>query len=385
MVLRWDHAGTEFVFFTGRVSAYRIAVGPRPGMPAPYSRGFIVTVVGSDKIADLANVEFGPNTLSHNDTMIIRANLIKNNANSGGVPLEGVYFEPQTTQWPCGIYDTNGTNLRQWMDAFYMALGNWWTYCHDQNTIRGVRRWVQPNSRYWYAYPNADARGRAMITYRPDNSVYDGVTYESSFIPGRECYFDGPAELDSTTSSAINTVLADYKNGSDADAVFILDGSAGTRRRTMRYTSWLSAANIVEQVCNDLYTMYTANMRPPKLPPITWDTSIGAGFLSLENAKCMTRAYENPGEIVIGGSPLTGALNLNNQVQACGGRILWRDDHWEITINPKWSGDYAKHNAVTWDGMPGVPFDGPQYYLDPGLTATDMYDLPDRAVYVGEN
>ncbi|MFJ1460998.1 hypothetical protein [Nocardia sp. N2S4-5] len=386
MLLQWDHQSTTFQFFTGRVSSYRIAVGPHPGVPAELSRGFIVTLTGSDKIADLVNIEFGPNTLSHNDNMLIRANLIKDNANTGGVSLEGVYFEPQTTEWPCGIYDTQGTNLRQWMDAFYMALGNWWTYCHDQNTIRGVRRWVDPQTRYWYAYTDADARHRAVVTYRPDNNVYDGITYESSFMPGRECYFDnGSAELDSTTSSAINTIAADYKTPSDADAILIVDGSDGGRRRTMRYTSWLSAPNIIEQVGNDLYSMYSGNMHPPKLPPITWNTGINGGFLSLENAKCMTRAYENPGEIVIGGSALTAGLNLNNQIQACGGRITWRQDHWEITINPKWCGDYSKHTPITWANSPSVPFDGPTVYLDPGLTASDMYDVPDRVVYVGED
>lgn len=384
MELRWDHGATTFTFFRGRVTGYKIGVGPRPKQAeAEFTQGFIVTVTGSDKINGLANVEFGPNTLSHDDTMIIRANLIKDNANNmGGLDFEGVYFEPQTVNWPCGIYDTNNTNLRQWVDAFYLALGNWWTYCHDNNAIRGVRRWANPGQRYWFGWVDND--GRMMVGYRPLNVTYDTITYESSFMPGRECYFAGTAELDSGTASAINTIAAHYVDHSDVEHMFVI--TPGGPRRTFSYDSWLSTESHVNQVGNDLYTMYTTNLHNPKMPPITWDTSLGGGFVSLENARCMTRAYENPGEIVIGGSHLNSALMANNQIQANGGIIRWIDDHWEITINPKWCGNWQKHTPITWNNMPtGWPFNAPGgAYLDPGLTAWDMYDVPDKTVYQGE-
>lgn len=382
MRLQWTWGAETFVFFQGRVNAYKIAVGPRPKSPEAFSRGFIVTVTGSDKITDVVNVGFGPNTLSHDDTMIIRANLIKNAANSGGIDLEGVYFEPQTVNWPCGIYDTNNTNLRQWLDAFYMSLGNWWTYCHDQNAIRAVRRWTDPTARHWRAYVDND--NRQMITYHPLSVEYDGITYQSSMMPGRECFFDGPAELDSGTTSSINTVAAHWIDHADVEHMLVT--TPGGYQRRMTYDSWLSSENIVAQVNNDLYSLYGANMYNPKLPPITWDTSVGGGFLGVSNAKCMTRAYENPGEITIGGSPLTGGLGARNVIQAAGGVIRYVEDHWEITVNPKWCGNWAIGTPITWNNMPaGWPFDNPNgAYLDPGLTAWDMYDMPDKAVYQGD-
>lgn len=382
LTLQWTAAGETFVFFRGRTNAYKIAVGPRPNVPQEFSRGFIVTLVGSDKITDVVNVGFGPNTLSHDDTLIIRANLIKNAANGGGIDLEGVYFEPQTVNWPCGIYDTNNTNLRQWLDAFYISLGNWWTYAHDTNAIRGVRRWTDPTARHWRAYIDND--GRTMVTYHPLSVVYDTITYQSTVMPGRECFFDGPAELDSGTASSINTIACHYYDPADVENMLVM--TPGGHQRTMTYDSWLSTESTVTQVCQDLFSMYGANMQNPKLPPITWDTSVGGGFLSISNAKCMTRAYENPGEITMGGSPLAAVLGAKNQIQANGGTIRYLDDHWEITINPKWCGNWGNSTPITWDNMPaGWPFDAPGgAYLDPGLTAFDMYDMPDKAVYQGD-
>lgn len=386
MILSWVVGSTLFVTFQGRVTSFTIAEGPRPGVPAALSVGFIVTVTGSDRIADLTNIEFGPNTLSHDDTLIIRANLIKNNANGAGVGLNGVYFEPQTTGWKCGIYPTQGTNLRQWVDAFYMALGNWWTFCHDQATLRPVRRWANPAPKRWYAYDGpGSASGIQMVTLRPDNVTYDSVTYESAAIPGREAWYEGERSLDSGTSSRVNYIAADHKDAADGDQTKILDQSSGGRRRTMRYTSWLSDGNTqVAQVNNDLYVMYAYNMVLPKLPPITFDTSRHGGFLSLAQAKALTRAYENPGEIAIGGGALTAIMNANTVVQANGGVIRYVRDHWEITINPKWCGNNQKQNAVRWDQLPagGWSFD----HYDPGLTGYDFYDITQPgSIWQGED
>lgn len=383
MQLQWTHAAETFVFFRGRINAYRIAVGPKPKSPGPaFTNGFIVTVIASDKITDVVNIKFGPNTLSHSDTMIIRANLIKNAANGGGIDLEGVYFEPQTVNWLCGIYDTNNTNLRQWLDAFYMAIGNWWTYDHNTNAIRGVRRWTDPAARHWRAYVDND--GRQMITYHPLNVVYDTITYNSTVMPGRECYFAGPAELDSGTTSSVNTIVSRYYDPADNEQMLVT--TPGGYQRTFDYDSWLSDVELIAQVNQDLFSLYGANMQNPKLPPITWDTSIGGGFLGVGSAKAMTRAYENWGEITIGGSPLAACLGAKNQVRANGGLIRWVQDHWEITINPKWCGNWGNTTPITWDNMPaGWPFDSPGGpYLDPGLTAWDMYDMPDKTVYQGE-
>ena len=213
-----------------------------------------------------------------------------------------------------------------------------------------------------------------MVTLRPDNVTYDSVTYESAVIPGREAWFEGERAVDSGTSSRVNYIAADHKNATDGDATKILDQTSGGRRRAFRYTSWLSDGNTqIAQVNNDLYTMYLYNMQPPKLPPITFDTSRHGGFLSLAQAKALTRAYENPGEIAIGGSALTAILNVNPVVQANGGVIRYVRDHWEITINPKWCGNYGKQNPVSWNQLPtgGWAFD----HFDPGLTGYDLCNI----------
>lgn len=381
LILRWDHGTTRFVIFQGRVTGYTIGVGPHPKNPTALSRGFIVTLTGSDRIADLANVQFGPNNLSKNDTMIVRANLIKDSANGAGVGLNGVYFEPQTTSWNCNTYPTQGTNLRQWTDAFYMALGNWWTFCHDQASIRGIRRWANPATRRWYVYRSAHTKGWDLVTYRPDHVTYDSVTYESAVMPGGECFFVGDEVLDSGTQAMVNVVQADYKDVNDTDVMRTSPASPTGRRRTFQYSSWLRDSNVIDQVNGDLLIMFGYNMFPPKLPPICWDTSIGGGFLSLANAKALTRAYENPGEIVIGGSALTAILSANNQVQANGGEIVYRKDHWEITINPKWCGNYSKHTPIPWSNMPNVPW----ATLDPGITGYDLWDVPNKTLYEGES
>ena len=380
LILRWDYNTTRFVIWQGRVTGYKIAEGPHPKLPRGLSTGLVVTLTGSDRIADLANVQFGPNNLSKSDTMITRANLIKNNANGAGVGLNGIYFEPQTTSWLCNTYPTQGTNLRQWTDAFYLALGNWWTFCHDQASIRGIRRWANPAGRKWYVYRGAHRKGWDMVTYRPDNVTYDSVTYESTVMPGGECYFVGERALDSGTQSMVNVVQADYKDGNDANQMRTNPASPSGRRRTFQYNSWLQASNQIDQVNGDIATMFQYNMFPPKLPPITWDTSIGGGFLSLANAKALTRGYENPGEIVIGGSPLTAILSANNQIQINGGEIVYLKDHWEITVNPKWCGNFSKNTSIPWNNMPNVPW----ATLDPGITGFDLYDVPSNTIYEGE-
>lgn len=380
LILRWDHGTTRFVIFQGRITGYSIGYGPTPKLPSGLSTGLIVTLTASDRIADMANVQFGPNNLSKNDTMIVRANLIKNNANGAGVGLNGVYFEPQTTSWNCNTYPTQGTNLRQWTDAFYQAIGNWWTFCQDQASIRGIRRWANPAPRKWYVYRGAHKKGWDLVTYRPDHVTYDSVTYESAVMPGGECYFVGDPVLESGTQSMMNVIQSDYKDGNDANQMRTAPASPSGRRRTFQYNSWLRDSNVIDQVNNDLLTMFSYNMFPPKLPPIRWDTSMGGGFLSLANAKALTRAYENPGEIVIGGSSLTAILSANNQIQANGGEIAYLKDHWEITVNPKWCGNYSKNTAIPWNNMPNVPW----ATLDPGITGFDLYDVPSSTIYEGE-
>lgn len=380
LILRWDHGTTRFVIFQGRVSGYKIRRSIRPRFSTTLGYGFLVTLTASDRIADLANVVHGVGNLSGSDTMIIRANLIKNNANNAGVGLNGVYFEPQTKSWGTGQYPTQGTTLRQWTDLLYSSLGNWWTFCHDQASIRGIRRWANPAPRKWYVYRQAHAKGWDMVTVRPDNVAYDSVTYESAVMPGRECYFQGEEELDSGTQSMVNFIQTKYRNSTGADQSRDRNDAGTGRRRAFRFESWLRDTNVIDQVMSDLRALFIYNMFPPKLPPITWDTSRGGGFLSLANAKCMTRAYENPGEIVIGGSSLTAILSANNQIQANGGQIKYIRDHWEITVNPKWCGNFSKQNAIPWTNMPNVPWDS----LDPGITGYDLYDVPSNTVYEGE-
>lgn len=318
---------------------------------------------------------------THTRTLHV-ANLIKNSALDGGVALNGVYFEPQTVNWRCGSYSTQNTNLRQWVDAFYMSLGNWWTFCHDDATIRGVRRWQNPATRRWYAYNGAQKNGRPLVTIRPADVIYDNITYPSTFMPGAECYFEGDEQLDSgTQGSMVNNVVATYKDHSNVERTLNKPDPGKVRKRTFAYTTWLDNDTQIGQVNGDLVTMFTTNMFPPKLPPITWDTSIGGGFVSLGQARALTRCYENPGEIVIGGSHSTAILSANNQIQMCGGVVRYNKDHWKITVNPKWCGNFSKTTPIPGSNMPNVPAN----QLDPGLTGFDLYDVPSNTVYQGES
>lgn len=379
--LEWEDSasGTKFRMFTGFVTGMSVKPWrmPRKNQDGNTNPGFLITLQLTSKDGALGNIVHGPGTLANGDTLIQRANLIKNGAEPTGI--DAFLFEPQTTGWTCSSKDTKDTTLRNWVDELYLAIGNWWTYVAHENKVRGVRRFANPQPRYFKRYqsgPNGETRHHIV----PGAVNYDSVTYLPVGLSGAECTV-ASTELVAEQSSAVNSMSIAFKDEGDQDQTLGYEvREAGEPRVTYSGSSWLNQQGIGQQVVNDLWFLLTTSMALPRHPIIRFDTSIGGGFLNLEQAKTLTQCAELFNEVYLSGSRWAGVLGANPQFRIGGGRITYANKNWTVDVNLKWCGNHGRGTPTKFsDVAPGITLGS----IEPGVTFNDFTGITNPGTIYG--
>ena len=375
----WTVGAVERIIFRGTISNADISPTGRRRSEDTTEGSWLVVFTATDPTADLANVTFPTGTAWPAESAVLRANRIKAAALAADVDIAEFYFEPDTVNWPMGRTDVGGKSLLDCVAEFYRSFGLGFDYRPAENVVRplvtysgnrqtGVARRpgtgdVLPGSGAW-----------TMTGFGNDTS-----THWSTAVRGCDVSADaGPLALD--RSNGINRIELEYLKADGTKW-----NTAGFRRaavvRTLKMTTWLNLdspnqSNSSRPFGHTWNAIDAALM--PQHPPVTWDTRYtDGGFYALEQAYALTRCCGSFANVRITCDPYATALAVAGDVLIIGGRVVYLDGRWIVTMRPAWPAT-TPALPVTWQthadavALATLTWDDPAARWDESVTWADV-------------
>lgn len=299
--ISWTGTATDGTTI-GPVTMYRGRVAAATAKPHHYHtpdnrRGWAVELTCADRTAEYGNAFPGP-TEWPAETMILRANRIRDLGLAAGSAVEQVYFWPGYVKAGAAPLDVKGKSALELMRAFFESMGND-SYAYDphENVVRQAIRLSQAMSVYLATFD--DSRG-AVLPVASD-IVVDDVTYPGIGLGG--CELAGEPEISATSASDINRLectWADWSTGYKDHTTVKENIPPGDSRRVMAWDSWLDNGGVIDPTMENVWNRARQEGRRPRHPDFT--VRPGFVFTSGRLARWILQTWENTRPAFIAGN-----------------------------------------------------------------------------------
>ena len=316
-------------------------------------RAWEVSLNCADRTADFGNANPGPVEWPV-ESMLIRANRIRNLGLSAGSGIDEVYFWPGYQTSRCAALDVKDKSGLDLMAAMYESMGNdSYAYDHGANVVRQAIRLSQPMTTYLATFD--DTRG-AVLPVASD-IVVDGVTYPGIGLGGCELVGDPAVEADpSTDINRLECTWKDYSTGYKDWTTVKESVAPGDSRRVMKWDSWFDAGQVIDPTLENVWQRAREEGRRPRHPEFTY--SPGFTFVSERMARWALMAWENTRPAFISGNLayqwlMGGTAEYPPIVAPIGGTTAFDAlDGWSITLNVHWIHNQTPPGSpMSWDSI----------------------------------
>lgn len=362
--------------FRGRVSE---AIAKPHSYRAPDGRrGWTIELSCADATADYGNASPGEPTWPQ-ESMLIRANRVRNLGLQAGSKISQVYFWPGYTTGLCAPLDVSGKNALDLMADLYASMGNdSYSYDPDENVVRQAIRLAQPITTYLATFD--DSRGAVLPV--ANDIVVDGKTYQGVGLGGCELVGEPAIHADPTTD--INRLECSWKDHStnwDDHTTVKEDVQLHQSRRVMKWDSWFDAGEFIDPTLENVWNRARQEGRRPRHPDFTFKP--GFTFVSERMARWALMAWENTRAAFISGnlayqwlmgdsmdyppvvSPIGGKTTFDPELGwACLFHVHWMQNTTPVKTSATWASlqqvkTYTKQEPVPWwwklAGIPAPP------------------------------
>lgn len=302
VVVRWrgtstvdaEAAPVDVVQFRGRITTAHAR--PMDSTTATGARHWEVEISAADSTATMGATTI-PATWPQ-ESMLVRANRIKQAAAATGAGLADVYFWPGYVESRCAPLDTERATPLALMGDFYKSMGNdSWAYDPDANVVRQAIRLSQPLQTHLGSFD--DTRGAVIPV--PSDIEIDGVTYPGIGIGA--CEVAGSPEVTADPSTDINRLECkwhDYSTGFKEWTTIKEEIPIGDAPRAMAWASWFDAGEVIDPTLANVWDRVRQEGRRPRHPNLT--RPVSDSFPTERIARWWLQAWENTRPAYLAGS-----------------------------------------------------------------------------------
>lgn len=359
--IRWTGTNTYDGSTVGPVTAFRGRIAHAEATPhghrtADNRRAWLIHFTVADRTADYGNA-FMEKVIWPRETMIVRANKIRNHGVEAGSEITQVYFWPGYVDTMAAPLDTEDKSALDLMAEFYASMGNdSYAYDPDQNVIRQAIRLSQPMTTYLATF---DTSYGAVIPVASDITV-DGQVYPGVGLGG--CELVGEPSITADASTDINRLECSWKDYSTGhkDWTTVKDEVApGDGRRVMAWDSWLDDGRAIDPTLDNVWARAREEGRRPRHPAVAIPPT--HEFVSERLARWLLQTWENTRPAFIAGS-LAYLWLMRDQpgyspiVAPIGGRTAFDPERgWSAVLNVHWiHNNGTPPSPVTWQAIRAV-------------------------------
>lgn len=299
--IRWTGTTSTDLSQIGPVTMFRGRVSEATAEPHAFEtrdgrRGWEVTLICADATADFGNAT-SPLPTWPQESMLVRANRVRNLGVAAGSRIEQVYFWPGYTEARCAPLDVKGKNALALMADMFQSMGNdAYAYDPDENVVRQAIRLSQPMTTSLATFD--DTRG-AVLPVASDITV-DGKSYPGIGLGG--CELIGTPKIHADPTTDINRLECTWKDWStdhDEHTTIKEDVQPGFARRVMAWNSWFDAGEVIDPTLENVWERAREEGRRPRHPAFTFKP--GFAFVSERVARWSLMAWENTRAAFISG------------------------------------------------------------------------------------
>lgn len=286
----------------GPVTQFRGRIAQAEAIPHHYHtgtgrRGWEVALTCVDRTAEFGNARPGPQEWP-SESMIMRANRIRNLGLAAGSDIAEVYFWPGYVESRCAPLDVKDKSALDLMGEMYESMGNdSYAYDPDANVVRQAIRLSQKMDTYLATFD--DSRG-AVLPVASD-IVVDGVNYPGIGLGG--CELVGVPSVVADPSTDINRLectWSDWSTEYDDWTTVKENVNPGDSRRVMSWNSWFSMGETIDPTMDNVWNRAREEGRRPRHPEFIFRA--GHTFISERVARWSLMAWENTRPAFISGN-----------------------------------------------------------------------------------
>lgn len=356
--IRWTSVTTEGVgneqqpvMFAGRV---QIAEARPHTVHASDGRtAWTVELTCADRTADFGNAIAPPATWPR-ESMILRANRIRDLGLAAGSGIRQVYFWPGYVDTLCAPLDVKDQSALDLMAAMYASMGNdAYAYDPHQNVVRQEIRLSQPLSIGLGTFDTS----HGAVAPVPGDITVDGQVYPGVALGG--CELVGEPAVTADAATDINRLECAWKDFAfeHHDVTTVKENvNANDARRVMSWESWIDDGRAIDPTLENVWARAREEGRRPRHPDVTvpWTFT----FATERLARWILSTWANTRPAYIAGSLpyiwlMASAPGYMPVVAPIGGETTWDPERgWSATLHVHWI-----HNAagdpppVTWSAL----------------------------------
>lgn len=421
--IKWTGTNTDgttigpVTMFRGRVA--KAKARPHHSHATDGRLAWLVELTCTDRTADFGNARPGPQPWPQ-ETMIMRANRVRDLGIAGGSAIEQVYFWPGYVDSKCAELDVKGKSALTLMAEMFASMGNdSYAYDPDENVIRQSIRLSQPMTNYIATFD--DSQG-AVIPVASDITV-DGKVYPGIGLGG--CELRGTPEITAEPATDINRLECTWKDHSTGEDWTTTKENvyAGDARRVLAWHSWFDDGVVIDPTLDNVWARAREEGRRPRHPEIT--AKPGFVFISERMARWLLMAWENTRPAFIAGNlayhwlmadspdygPVVAPIGGQTSFDALKGwamelRVHWIHNQTPPTTSATWAKlqqiktTTSQPNYPWWYDILGIPKPppvtvgspmperdlvwgpGPGYHWDPSVTWADTRHIPNTGTQI---
>lgn len=286
----------------GPVTMFRGRVSEATAKPHTYRapdgrRGWTIELSCADATADYGNANPAVPEWPQ-ETMLIRANRVRDLGLESGSKISQVYFWPGYVTARCAPLDVQGKSALELMADMFASMGNdSYAYDPDENVVRQSIRLAQPLSTYLATFD--DSRG-AVLPVANDITV-DRKTYPGIGLGGCELVGEPEIHADPTTDiNRLECTWDDWAAEFNSHTTVKEDVQPGQARRVMKWDSWFDAGEVIDPTLDNVWNRARQEGRRPRHPDFTFKP--GFTFVSERMARWALMAWENTRAAFISGN-----------------------------------------------------------------------------------
>lgn len=360
VVISWTgyDSGTTIgpvVMFRGRVQLAEAR--PHHAEASDGRRAWTVVLTCADRTADYGNALALPEVWPR-ETMIIRANRVRDLGLAGGSEIDQVYFWPGYVGAQCSPLDVKGKSALDLMTELYASMGNdAYAYDPDENVVRQEIRLSQPMTVQLGTF---DTSHGAVLPVAND-IVVDGRTYPGVGLGG--CELVGEPAVTADPSTDINRLECswfDQSTGHKEWTTVMEQVAPGDARRVMSWSSWFDDGVVIDPTLDNVWARAREEGRRPRHPDVIIPATFE--FVTERLARWTLATWANTRAAYIAGSLAYQWLMADEEryspiVAPIGGQTVWEPlAGWSALLHVHWVHNAAGEVAtpVTWRALEQV-------------------------------
>lgn len=339
------------IMFRGRIQ--HATAEPHSVKSTDGRTAWTVVLTVADRTADYGNALALPETWPR-ESMIIRANKVRDLGLAAGSEISQVYFWPGYINTLCAPLDVKDKSALDLMAEMYASMGND-SYAYDphENVVRQEIRLSQPMSTYLATF---DTSRGGVLPVANDITV-DNVTYPGIGLGG--CELVGSPSVTADPSTDINRLECswnDYSTGHKEWTTVKEEIKSGDSRRVMSWSSWIDDGLAIDPTLDNVWDRAREEGRRPRHPDITIPPTFE--FVTERVARWLLMTWANTRACFISGSLaylwlMSDEPRYSPIVAPIGGQTSWDPLRgWSANLHVHWiHNQSADVSAVTWAGV----------------------------------